>query len=75
MISVFFVSLFMTFFIVRFFGYMIFIIGIVSFIFVLGPLTQAEAKYRIDRVFGVKRTVANTESSFAIRNSLTANIN
>jgi len=52
---------------------MIFIIGIVSFIFVLGPLTQAEAKYRLDRVFGVKRTVANTESSFANRDSLTTN--
>lgn len=50
-------------FAVRFFGYLIFIIGIVSFIFILGPLTQVEAKYRIDRVFGVKRTVAKVEPS------------
>jgi len=48
---------------------MIFIIGIVSFIFVLGPLTQAEAKYRIDRVFGVKRTVVTSEGGVSYRDS------
>ena len=48
---------------------MIFIIGIVSFIFVLGPLTQAEAKYIIDRVFGVKRTVVTSEGGVSYRDS------
>jgi len=48
---------------------MIFIIGIVSFIFVLGPLTQAEAKYRLDRVFGVKRTVVTSEGGVSYRDS------
>lgn len=43
---------------IRFFGYFIFLVGLVSFIFVLGPLAQAEIDYRFDLVRGVKRTVA-----------------
>lgn len=43
---------------VRFFGYLIFFTGALGFIFILGPLVQAEAKYRIDRVFGIKRTLS-----------------
>jgi len=47
---------------VRFFGYLIFFTGLLSFIFVLGPLVQAEVKYRVDRVFGVKHQIAISTS-------------
>lgn len=43
---------------VRFLGYLVFFIGIVGFIFTLGPLIQVELGYRIDKISGVKRTVA-----------------
>ncbi len=49
--------------ITRFFGYFIFLTGLVSFIFLLGPLLQAEFKYRADRILGVKRTVPNIVTS------------
>lgn len=53
-------------FAIRFFGYLIFLIGIVSFIFILGPVLEVEVKYRVDRVFGVKRTVITSkEKSFS----------
>ncbi len=42
---------------VRFLGYLIFFIGLIGFIFILGPLVQAEVKYRADRLLGVKRTL------------------
>lgn len=42
---------------VRFFGYLIFFTGLAGFVFMLGPLVQAEVSYRADRIFGVKRTV------------------
>lgn len=45
-------------FTVRFFGYVIFFSGLIAFVFMLGPLIQAEVKYRTDKIFGVKRTVA-----------------
>lgn len=48
---------------VRFFGYLLFFTGLITFIFLLGPLIQAEVKYRIDRTLGVKRTIANATSS------------
>lgn len=48
---------------VRFLGYFIFFSGLLSFIFVLGPLFQAEVKYRIDKVFGVKRTISKVIAS------------
>ena len=44
-------------FAVRFTGYLVFFAGLIGFVFMLGPLVQAEASYRIDRVLGVKRTV------------------
>ena len=49
---------FKTILLVRLLGYLIFFAGFLSFIFVLGPLFQVELRYRLDRVFGVKRTVA-----------------
>src|SRR5688572_1352278 len=45
-------------FAIRFAGYFLFFTGFVSIIFLLGPLIQAELKYRTDRTLGVKRTVA-----------------
>lgn len=33
--------------------------GLATFIFLLGPLVQAEVKYRVDKILGVKRTVSN----------------
>ncbi len=44
---------------VRFLGYFIFLTGLLSFLFVLGPVITAETSYRIDRVFGVKRQVTS----------------
>ncbi len=43
---------------VRFLGYFIFFIGLVSFVFVFGPLIQVEAQYRYRQVFNIKKTVA-----------------
>ena len=42
---------------IRFSGYLIFFTGLVSFIFMLGPLVQAEFNYRIDKLRGFQRTV------------------
>ena len=43
---------------IRFLGYFLFFSGVIAVIFILGPLVIAEAKYRIDRITGVKRIVA-----------------
>lgn len=44
-------------FLVRFFGYIILLSGILGFIFLFGPLIQYEARYKIDRISGVERKV------------------
>lgn len=44
---------------IRFFGYLIFFSGLIAFVFILGPLIQVETQYRIDKIRGVKRTIAN----------------
>ena len=44
-------------FMIRFFGYLLFFSGLLSFILVLGPLTKAELGYRWDNLRGVKRTI------------------
>lgn len=54
---------------VRFFGYLIFFTGFLGFIFVLGPLFQTEVRYGLDKVFGVKRTVAVSNGSFGTVNA------
>lgn len=46
-------------FTVRFLGYFLFFSGFISFAFMLGPLLQAEVKYRVDKLSGVIRTVGN----------------
>ncbi|MDP4038852.1 MAG: sortase [bacterium] len=46
-------------FIIRFIGYLVFFAGLIGFIFMLGPLVQAEAGYRLDKALRVKRTVPN----------------
>lgn len=53
---------------VRFFGYLLFFAGVVSLVFLLGPFLGAEVKYRIDRIFAVKRTVANVITSQDLSN-------
>lgn len=50
-------------FTVRFLGYLLFFSGLISFVFILGPLIQAEVKYRTDRILGIKRTISNVISS------------
>lgn len=42
---------------VRFTGYLVFFFGLIGFIFMLGPLVQAEIRYRVDGILQVKRTV------------------
>ncbi len=44
-------------FTVRFLGYLLFFCGLVSFIFILGPLVSVETRYRTDRILKIKRTV------------------
>lgn len=44
---------------VRFLGYLVFFAGLVGLVFMLGPLAQAEIRYRVDKASGVKRTVPN----------------
>lgn len=44
---------------VRFLGYFIFLIGVISVVFMLGPVFQVEASYRIDKLRGIERTVPN----------------
>src|SRR3989344_1489960 len=48
---------------VRLFGYLLFFTGLITFVFLLGPLISAEIKYRTDRILGVKRTIANAITS------------
>ncbi|MBI2018922.1 sortase [Candidatus Daviesbacteria bacterium] len=43
---------------IRFLGYLIFFIGLIGFIFILGPLVQAELNYRTDKILGIKRTLS-----------------
>jgi sortase A len=44
---------------IRFLGYLLFFLGLFGFLFILGPLVQAEANYRLDKIRGVKRTISN----------------
>ena len=50
-------------FLVRFLGYLLFFCGLITFIFILGPLVQVEARYRTDRILGIRRTVPNVLTS------------
>src|SRR3972149_8723158 len=50
-------------FFVRFIGYLIFLSGLISLIFMLGPLIKAEISYRSDKIFGIKRTVPDVVAS------------
>ncbi len=44
---------------VRFLGYFIFLTGVLSFLFELGPVLIAETSYRMDQVFKVKREIVS----------------
>ncbi|MBI2017760.1 sortase [Candidatus Daviesbacteria bacterium] len=48
---------------IRFVGYLVFFTGLLTFLFILGPLVKAEAEYRMDRILGVRRTVPNIITS------------
>lgn len=48
---------------IRFIGYLIFFVGLFTFVAVFGPLVQAEAGYRWDNLTGVKREVPNVVMS------------
>ena len=49
--------------IIRFLGNLFFLAGVAGFIFIFGPLAQAEVKYRVDKVRGIKRTVPRMTTS------------
>lgn len=53
---------------VRFFGYLLFFVGLFSIFFLLGPLIRAEIKYRTDRILGVKRSVSNSGTLGDLKN-------
>ncbi|MBI4036766.1 sortase [Candidatus Daviesbacteria bacterium] len=42
---------------IRFLGYALFLSGLLGLVVMLGPLAQAEASYRLDKLRGIKRTV------------------
>ena len=48
---------------IRFLGYLLFFVGLITLVVMLGPLIQAEIKYRADRIFGVKRVVTEIHTS------------
>src|SRR5687767_5229800 len=48
---------------VRFSGYLIFLIGLISVVFMLGPVISAEASYNFDKIRRVQRTVPNVVTS------------
>lgn len=48
---------------IRFIGYLAFFMGLLTFVFILGPLVKAEGEYRINQVLGVKKTVPNIVTS------------
>ena len=50
-------------FAIRFSGYLLFFTGLLAIVFLLGPLLEAEVKYRVNRVFGVKKTVASVTAT------------
>lgn len=45
---------------IRFLGYFVFFLGVASFVFVFGPIAQAEIGFRKDQLLGVRRTVSPT---------------
>ncbi len=44
-------------------GYLVFFLGILSFVVIFGPLIQAESSYRYDQLVGVKHTVPKVITS------------
>lgn len=48
---------------VRFLGYLLFFVGTLAFVSMLGPLIQVESSYRMDKLLGVKRTVPTVITS------------
>ena len=48
---------------VRFVGYLLFFVGSLAFVSMLGPLIQVEASYRLDKLLGVKHTIPTVITS------------
>ena len=48
---------------IRFFGYFLFFLGVLSFVFMFGPLVQAEVGYRWGQIWKVQRAVPEIISS------------
>jgi sortase A len=44
-------------FLVRFFGYLLFFLGFLSLVAILGPLIQAEFSYRVDNLLGIRKVL------------------
>lgn len=57
---------------IRFFGYFVFSIGLLSFLAVFGPLVKAEFGYRWDNIRGIKRSVPLVITSSGSEASLSA---
>lgn len=48
---------------IRFLGYLLFCVGTMAFVLMLGPLIQVEASYRMDKLLGVKHTIPTVITS------------
>ena len=48
---------------IRFLGYFTFILGLITFMAILGPLLQAEFAFRFDKLFGIKHTLPRVVTS------------
>src|SRR5438045_1722427 len=57
---------------VRFLGYFIFLTGVLSFLFELGPVLIAETSYRIDQVFKVKREIVSSAKPISLPSGQTS---
>lgn len=50
-------------FLIRFFGYLLFFLGLISLFAIFGPLAQAEFSYRYDRLLGIKKVLPKIVTS------------
>lgn len=57
---------------IRFLGYFSLLTGLTALLFILGPLGVAEAQYRSDQLFGIRRTLPKIIKSDQKENSVTA---
>lgn len=48
---------------IRFVGYCLFFVGLLAVVLMLGPVIQAESRYRLDQLLGIKHTIPNVITS------------